>query len=196
MYVANTGLRIGCALATEVAWIDWNKKQVRYPASAMKSGYPLTVDLNEEAFRALRIATAISPERPFPFSYSHARKYWLKARKAAGQLSVRIHDLRHSYISNQLTAGTPIHVVRDIAGHRSLTMTQRYSHTTDEARKTAVGLVNISVPMEEGKAPVPRRGTNRGTKTKTKTANASESLVPRGGIEPPTRGFSVLCSTD
>ena len=27
-------------------------------------------------------------------------------------------------------------------------------------------------------------------------ANPLKSLVPRGGIEPPTRGFSVRCSTD
>ena len=27
------------------------------------------------------------------------------------------------------------------------------------------------------------------------TRSQSERLVPRGGIEPPTQGFSVLCST-
>ena len=26
--------------------------------------------------------------------------------------------------------------------------------------------------------------------------NSLATVVPRGGIEPPTRGFSVLCSTD
>ena len=29
-----------------------------------------------------------------------------------------------------------------------------------------------------------------------KTYKSLFLLVPRGGIEPPTRGFSVLCSTD
>ena len=26
--------------------------------------------------------------------------------------------------------------------------------------------------------------------------NRKKTMVPRGGIEPPTQGFSVLCSTD
>jgi hypothetical protein len=97
----------------------------------------------------------------------------------------RLHDLRHSFVSNQLGAGTPIHVVRDMAAHRSLTVTALYAHSTDEARRAASQRVQIAVLPA-------RRDTNGDTKPKFKTRNRAEPLVPRDGIEPPTRGFSSL----
>ena len=95
------------------------------------------------------------------------------------------HDLRHSFVSNQLGAGTPIHMVRDMAAHRSLSVTALYAHSTDEARRAASQRVQIAVLPA-------RRDTNGDTKPKFKTRNRAKSLVPRDGIEPPTRGFSSL----
>jgi len=46
--------------------------------------------------------------------------------------------LRHSFITNQLEAGTPIHVVRDLAGHHSIATTQLYAHASNEARRAAM----------------------------------------------------------
>jgi hypothetical protein len=41
-----------------------------------------------------------------------------------------------------------------------------------------------------------RRDTNGDTKLKFKTRNSAKPKVPRDGIEPPTRGFSIPCSTN
>ena len=49
------------------------------------------------------------------------------------------------HLSNQLGAGTPIHVVRDMAAHRSLSVTALYAHSTDEARRAASQRVQIAV---------------------------------------------------
>jgi hypothetical protein len=50
------------------------------------------------------------------------------------------------------------------------------------------------------KTTVERRGGKGGQKTKTPTGEGwrfcFETLVARGGIEPPTQGFSILCSTN
>ncbi|MGF1469991.1 MAG: tyrosine-type recombinase/integrase [Sandaracinaceae bacterium] len=115
-FVANTGLRIGTALGTQRRWIDWDRRHVNYPASAMKHRRRHTTELNAPAERALRVALANSPEEPFPQTYWYIYKRWAEARVAAGWPTLRIHDLRHSFISNQLEAGTPINVVRDLAG--------------------------------------------------------------------------------
>ena len=48
-------------------------------------------------------------------------------------------------MSNQLGAGTAIHVVRDMAAHRSLSVTALYAHSTDEARRAASQRVQIAV---------------------------------------------------
>ncbi|WP_425566891.1 tyrosine-type recombinase/integrase [Sphaerisporangium flaviroseum] len=38
------------------------------------------------------------------------------------------HDLRHTGLTWMADAGVPMHVLRKIAGHGSLTTTQRYLH--------------------------------------------------------------------
>ena len=111
-----------------------------------------------------------------------------------------LHDLRHSFISNQLAAGTPIHVVRDMAAHRNLVITARYAHGTDEARRAAFDRVQIEVGAGPDRRTDPdavaptvapsvvevlRRKASKSRKTR------DEGEVPRDGIEPPTRGFST-----
>ena len=188
-FIANTGVRVGTALATERSWIDLRRGFVHYPATAMKGRYAHTVELNPAADQCLREALRDSPGQPFPFSYWFLLKRWLVVREAAGHPTLRLHDLRHSFVSNQLGAGTPIHVVRDMAAHRSLSVTALYAHSTDEARRAASQRVQIAVLPA-------RRDTNGDTKPKFKTRKRAKSLVPRDGIEPPTRGFSIPCSTN
>ena len=124
-YIANTGLRIGSALETERSWIDFGKGLVRYPASAMKGRHPHVVELNAPGVAFLQQALSDSPQKPFDFSYWFVLKRWVLLREELEMPRLRIHDLRHSFVSNQLAAGTPIHVVRDMAAHRNLVITAR-----------------------------------------------------------------------
>jgi integrase len=183
VFIANTGVRVGTALATEPAWVDLRRGVVQYPAIAMKGRYAHTVELNEAATAVLRAALEQAAEKPFPYSYWYLLKRWLALREAAGHPTLRLHALRHSYVSNQLAAGTPIHVVRDMAAHRSLSVTALYAHSTDEARKAAAKRVQISTE------PV-RRDTSRDTNPNSRIRKRAKVQVPRDGIEPPTRGFS------
>jgi hypothetical protein len=70
------------------------------------------------------------------------------------------HDFRHSFVSNQLDAGTPIHVVRNLAGHASIVTTQLYAHSSDEARRAAVDRVRLGAQMDPFEL---ARGAQRGT---------------------------------
>ena len=148
-YIANTGLRVGSALATERSWIDLSKHIVRYPASAMKGRQPHVVELNAAAERFLGEALARGDGQPFPFSYWFLLERWMTLRVAVGRPTLRIHDLRHSFVSNQLAAGTPIHVVQQMAAHRSLSVTALYAHGSDEARKAAASRVEIEVEQDD-----------------------------------------------
>jgi integrase len=47
---------------------------------------------------------------------------------ALGYEHLRRHDLRHTGLTWMADAGVPVHVLRKIAGHGSLTTTQRYLH--------------------------------------------------------------------
>lgn len=57
---------------------------------------------------------------------------WDNARKRAGLLDLRLHDLRHSYASNLVNAGASIFVVSKALGHANLKNTVRYSHLSQE----------------------------------------------------------------
>ena len=204
-YIANTGLRIGSALNTEVPWVDFERRMVKYPASAMKGRHPHVVELNAAAIVFLKEALAASPKKPFPYSYWFALKRWVLLREEFGMPRLRIHDLRHSFISNQLNAGTPIHVVRDMAAHRNLVITARYAHGTDEARRAASDRVQIQVgerpqlePNVSAVAPTVAPNAFKVVRRKSRKPkkNKAEDAVPRDGIEPPTRGFSIPCSTN
>jgi integrase len=203
-YIANTGLRIGSALETEVAWIDFPRRMVRYPASAMKGRHPHVVELNGAAEGFLREALSSFPDKPFPYSYWFVLKRWVLLREEFRMPKLRIHDLRHSFISNQLAAGTPIHVVRDMAAHRNLVITARYAHGTDEARRAASDRVQIVVGNRPAAsadlaavAPTVAPDARERSRRKRKSPLNQEAYrVPKGGIEPPTRGFSIPCSTN
>lgn len=62
---------------------------------------------------------------------------WRRIRAKAGLDSVRIHDLRHTYASNAVSAGMPIQMVGKLLGHSQLQTTMRYAHLADDPVRRA-----------------------------------------------------------
>ncbi|WNI18699.1 tyrosine-type recombinase/integrase [Actinacidiphila sp. ITFR-21] len=54
--------------------------------------------------------------------------HWDDVVSRLGYEHLRRHDLRHTGLTWMADAGVPVHVLRKIAGHGSLTTTQRYLH--------------------------------------------------------------------
>ena len=50
---------------------------------------------------------------------------------------VVFHSLRHTFASWLALQGEPIQVIGELLGHRTLTMTQRYSHLTGDHKRGA-----------------------------------------------------------
>ena len=61
-----------------------------------------------------------------------------KAVKAAGLVDVRPHDLRRSLATRLAGAGVNAYILRDVLGHKSLTMSNRYVRAAGEALAEAV----------------------------------------------------------
>ena len=57
---------------------------------------------------------------------------------AAGIVDFRFHDLRHTAASHMVMAGVPMRTVGEILGHKTATMTDRYSHLTPEHKRDAI----------------------------------------------------------
>jgi site-specific recombinase XerD len=62
-------------------------------------------------------------------------KAWRKVCKEAGIKGFHFHDLRHTFCSNLLLAGSNLKNVKEMIGHNDLSMTDRYSHLTLEHKR-------------------------------------------------------------
>ncbi|MFJ7214009.1 tyrosine-type recombinase/integrase [Amycolatopsis sp. NPDC098790] len=67
-----------------------------------------------------------------------------------GYEQLRRHDLRHTGLTWMADAGVPIHHLREIAGHGSISTTQRYLHPDKRTVIAAGSLLSahLSVPRE------------------------------------------------
>ena len=57
---------------------------------------------------------------------------WKQALKRAGIENFRWHDLRHTWASWHVQAGTPLHVLQELGGWESVEMVRRYAHLSSE----------------------------------------------------------------
>jgi integrase len=63
------------------------------------------------------------------------------ACRRAGIEDFRIHDLRHTCAAWLVSAGVPLTEVRDLLGHTTVKMTERYAHLAPENVRAAVTLL-------------------------------------------------------
>lgn len=59
-------------------------------------------------------------------------KAWRKALMRAGISDFRRHDLRHTWASWHIQAGTPLAVLQELEGWKDFKMVQRYAHLSKD----------------------------------------------------------------
>jgi site-specific recombinase XerD len=60
-----------------------------------------------------------------------------KIPEAAEIENFRLHDLRHSFATFALQGGASLYDVSKLLGHSDISMTQRYSHVSEESLQKA-----------------------------------------------------------
>src|SRR5262249_5587106 len=125
--------------------------------------------MNTKTLRERQIALTVRLERELKALYQFAdkddagslifgikdnfKKAFMSARKAAGLLDIRFHDLRHCYASRLVGRGVPLTEVQRVIGHTQLATTFRYTNSDLEtARKVASVLDEFNQQMKEGEA--------------------------------------------
>jgi len=60
------------------------------------------------------------------------------ACRRTGITNFRVHDLRHTCAAWLVTAGVPLSEVRDLLGHSTVMVTEKYAHLAPENVRSAV----------------------------------------------------------
>jgi integrase len=80
-------------------------------------------------------------------------KAWQLALKRAGIAEFRWHDLRHTWASWHVQAGTPLHVLQELGGWESVEMVRRYAHlSTVHLTEYVDRLASLRLVASEGVA--------------------------------------------
>jgi integrase len=127
-----TGLRDSNVTGLEWTQIDLSRATAWIHADQAKAGRSITVPLNSDAMAILRRLVGIHPQFVFTFeghrvtrANNHA---WRKALVRAGINDFFWHDLRHTWASWHVQAGTPMNVLKELGGWASMEMVLRYAH--------------------------------------------------------------------
>lgn len=106
--------------------------------------------------RSVPIVPALRPwlaHLPLPLTFEGLKSGFRRAREAAGMPHVHYHDLRHSCATILLSLGTPLDVVRDVLGHSTIKMTERYAHALVHRQRAALDGLGALVDLHQASAP-------------------------------------------
>ena len=139
----HTGMRRGEILALEWARVDMEKRTIK--VTYTKTDRPRFIEINATLFEVLRRQRISNPAGELVFASSWTgrplngvRKAFVRACKTAGIAGLRFHDLRHTFASRLIEKGVDIVTVKELLGHSTILLTQRYTHSRNEQRRRAV----------------------------------------------------------
>lgn len=147
-----TGLRRGALLGLRWGDVVLDDEAPHVKVERTKNGdahvSPITPDLVAEFKRMRRVRTMdsdlifVGKHLHVPHDFRHG---FNEACKLAGLDGVTFHTLRHTSCSRLAQAGVDILAIAEHAGHRSLTMTRRYSHLCIKGRASTINNVFAGV---------------------------------------------------
>jgi integrase len=145
----NTGMRRGELFNLKWIDIDIKGRVATVMGKTAKSGLTRHIPLNDEAFAAIVAWKNQSSGEgllfPSPVSggrLDNIKKSWGGVVTAAKLVSFRFHDLRHTFASKLVMRGVDLYTVKELLGHSTIVMTQRYAHLSPDHKAAAVALLN------------------------------------------------------
>lgn len=151
VFLYHTGCRRGEAIALNKADIQGNRASLN--KSIRRTFSPQNRLKNAQSKRTILldkfVLAEIAPLMNLPGNYvfggieplcpTSIDRHFKSACKAAGITGVRIHDLRHSFISNAILNGMNIVTVSKYVGHKNVTTTlNQYSHVLKDSEEDMI----------------------------------------------------------
>ena len=141
----NTGLRQSEQFNLRWENVDFATGILTVPRS--KHGESRRVPMNDTVREVLRtLPSRLKSEYVFPSTTgetpidarNYVRRTFLPALKKAGVEDLHWHDLRHTFASRLAMAGVDLPTLQALMGHKSISMTLRYSHLSPKHQLAAV----------------------------------------------------------
>jgi integrase len=148
----NTGARKNEILQLQFKSVDLQRKIITIEAYTTKTGKRRYLPINQSAGAVLERRKAYRDnnciESPWVFSkrlggrIKYPDNAFRVALKAAGIQDFTVHDLRHTFASWLVSEGVELIKVRDLLGHSSIRMTERYAHLAPYRLHEAVSVLD------------------------------------------------------
>lgn len=143
----NTGMR-----KEEILSLEWEKHiDLRHGfihLEVTKNGERREVPMNQTLMAMLK-GLVRRIDSPYVFTdnqgrrFNNVRRSFMSACRCVGIKDFRFHDLRHTFASQLVMAGVDITTVKELLGHKTLTMTLRYAHLAPAHKMKAVEVLDI-----------------------------------------------------
>jgi integrase len=157
-----TTMRRGEVLSLQWSMIDLERREIRLPTG--KGGFrvvPMGAAVAQYLASLDRlgpfVCTGVKPEKPI--SLSTYKRAWAILRDAAGLTDAHGHDWRHTGATLIAQDGASAFVLKEVTGHKSLAMAQRYVNDVKEAGKAAADRLGetMAASLSGRKAKIIRR---------------------------------------
>ena len=142
----NTGMRKG-----EILSLKWDQVDLKHGfilLEVTKNGERKEIPINEMLRQTLE-ALPRHIKSPYVFwqgeegnPYQDVKRSFNSALKRAGIKDFKFHDLRHTFASHLVMAGVDLTTVKELLGHKSITMTLRYAHLAPSHKVKAVDILD------------------------------------------------------
>ncbi len=134
-----TGMRISELAALTIDDIDFERNviTIRAQNSRPERKVPLNMAAKKALLNYLEVRPKTKEKTLFltktcrPFLVRNIRTSLDRYFRLAGIRDAKVNDLRHTFIVEQLKAGTPLVYVSQLVGHKRITTTERYLNLID-----------------------------------------------------------------
>ncbi|MBI3265033.1 MAG: site-specific integrase [Acidobacteria bacterium] len=150
------GLRVSEVVGLKVSDIDAERRTIRVEQG--KGGKDRYVPLSTRLLHELRTYWQTAPpgvwlfpnrQRTRPTDITVAQKIYMMAKLRAGiRKQGGIHALRHAFATHLLEAGTDLHTVQRLLGHRQISTTMRYFHLSQRHLTTTRSPLDLPDPLD------------------------------------------------
>ncbi len=140
----HTGFRASELRSLTWGDIDFRRRVITVRASYAKNGESRSVPMNEVLTTTLKAVKLQGARGECVFCsrdgtpYRSFRSAFERAVRQAGIADFTFHDLRHTFASRLVMAGVDLPTVKELLGHKDITMTLRYAHLSSDHKQAAV----------------------------------------------------------